>query len=87
MRKLCARWVPRLFTIDQKRIRVTNSEQNLAYFMASVFWDSHGVIFIDYLEKGRTLTGAYYAALLDRLVDEIRKKRKHLKKKNNYLFY
>ena len=32
MRKLCARWVPRLLTIDQKRIRVTTSEKNLAYF-------------------------------------------------------
>ena len=31
MRKLCARWMPRLLTIDQKRIRVTTSEQNLAY--------------------------------------------------------
>ena len=31
MRKLCARWVPRFLTIDQKRIRVTTSEQNLAY--------------------------------------------------------
>ena len=32
MRKLCARWALWLFTIDQKRIRVTTSEQNLAYF-------------------------------------------------------
>ena len=30
MKKLWARWVPRLLTIDQKRIRVTTSEQNLA---------------------------------------------------------
>ena len=44
--------------------------------MASVFWYAHGLIFI---EKGRTITGAYCAALLDRLVDEIRKKRPHLK--------
>ena len=29
MKKLCARWVCK---IDQKRIRVNNSEQNLAYF-------------------------------------------------------
>ena len=32
MRKLCARWVPQLLTIDQKRIRVTTSKQSLAYF-------------------------------------------------------
>ena len=49
--------------------------------MGSVFWDGHGIIFIDYVEKGRKITGAYYATLLDRLVDEIRKKRPHLKKK------
>ena len=115
--------MPRLLTIDQKRIRVTTLKQNLAYFnrdpkeflhrfmtidetwihhyttescepgesapkrpktqqldgkvMANVFWDAHEVIFIDYLQKGRMITGAYYAALLDRLVDEIRKKRPH----------
>ena len=137
MRKLCARWVSRLLTIDQKCIRVTTPEQNLAYFnrnlkefllqcvtmddiwihyytlesregskqwikpcesaakrpkrqqssgkvMANVFWDTHGVIFMDYLEKVRTITGAYYAALLDRFVDEIRKKRPHLKKKKSF---
>ena len=49
--------------------------------MASVFWDAHELIFIDYIEKGRTITGVYYDALLNRLVDEIRKKRPHLKKK------
>ena len=32
MRKLCAKWVPLLLTIDQKRIRVTILEQNLACF-------------------------------------------------------
>ena len=49
--------------------------------MANVFWDAHGVIFIDYLEKGKAFTGPYYAVLLDQLVDEIRKKRLHLEKK------
>ena len=32
LRKICARWVPQLFTIEQKRIRVTTPEQNLVYF-------------------------------------------------------
>ena len=32
MKKLCGRWVPHLLTVDQKRIRVTNSQQNLAMF-------------------------------------------------------
>ena len=26
--------------------------------MASVFWDSHVVIMVDYLEEGRTINGA-----------------------------
>ena len=32
--------------------------------MASVFWDSEGVIMIEYLEKGETATGQYYAQQL-----------------------
>ena len=32
MRKLCARWLLRFLTIDQKCICVTTSEPNLAYF-------------------------------------------------------
>ena len=32
MKKLCARWVLQLLTIDQKRIRVTTLEKNLTYF-------------------------------------------------------
>jgi hypothetical protein len=32
--------------------------------MASVFWDAEGILFIDYLEKGKTITGEYYSNLL-----------------------
>ncbi|KAL6258249.1 hypothetical protein P5V15_010179 [Pogonomyrmex californicus] len=42
--------------------------------MATVFWDSHGIVCIDYLEKDKTITGAYYASLLDKLKAEIAKK-------------
>src|SRR5436190_22178427 len=49
--------------------------------MASVFWDARGIIFIDYLQKGKTINGEYYANLLQRLSDEIKKKRAHLAKK------
>lgn len=134
MRKLSARWVPRLLTLDQKRVRMNISNALLAQFrrnksefwrrlitvdetwihhytpetkiqskqwtakgepapkkaksvfsagkvMATVFWDSHGVILIDYLQKGKTITGAYYASLLDKLKAEIADKRPHLQKK------
>jgi len=48
--------------------------------MTSVFWYARGIIYINYLQKGRTITGTYYSALLDRLVDEIKEKRYHLQK-------
>ena len=134
MRKLCARWVPRLLTLDQKQCREDVSIECLAKFhsdkaeflrrfvtmdeswvhrftpetkeqskqwtqkgesapkkaktvssagkvMASVFWDARGIIFIDYLEKGKTINGEYYANLLQRLSEEIKQKRPHLAKK------
>jgi len=49
--------------------------------MASVFWDAEGILFIDYLEKGKTITGAYYSNLLTRLDEKIREKRPGLQKK------
>jgi len=49
--------------------------------MATVFWDSQGVIYIDYLEKGKTVTGLYYAELLGRFAAELQKIRTHLAKK------
>ena len=33
--------------------------------MATVFWDAQGVIMLDFLAKKSTITGAYYATLLD----------------------
>jgi len=117
IKKLCARWVPRLLTADQKRTRMKISEQCLERFnknktdiirrfitvdetlihyytpeskqqskqwteagcsapkktrsvpsagkvVASVFWDADGILFIDYLEKGKTITGEYHSNLL-----------------------
>ena len=49
--------------------------------MASVFWDVHGIIFIYYLEHGKTINSDYYIYLLVRLKAEIIKKRPHLAKK------
>ena len=39
--------------------------------MVSIFWDSQGVIMIDYLEKSRTINGVYYAGKLRWLRKEI----------------
>jgi histone-lysine N-methyltransferase SETMAR len=50
--------------------------------MASVFWDAEGILFIDYLEKGKIITGEYYSNLLTRLDEKVREKRPGLQKKN-----
>lgn len=44
--------------------------------MASVFWDKDGVIMIDYLERGHTITGKYYAQELQRLREALVRKRR-----------
>lgn len=44
--------------------------------MATIFWDAEGVITIDYMPHGRTITGQYYADLLGRLREDIKKKRR-----------
>ena len=49
--------------------------------MASVFWDAHGVLFIDYLEKGKTINSECYIGQLMRLKNEIGEKRLQMKKK------
>jgi len=131
MRKLSARWVPRLLTLDNKRNRETTSEQCLTLFksnpkeflrrfvtvdetwihwytpetkeqskqwtspgepapkkantvasagkvMATVFWSSQGEIYINYLERGKKVTGLYYVELLGRFAAELQKIRPHL---------
>ena len=35
--------------------------------MATVFWDAKGVVMLDFLSKKSTITGVYYASLLDQL--------------------
>jgi len=49
-------------------------------FMASVFWDAEGILFINYLEKGKTITGEYYSNLLTRLDEKNCEKRPGLQK-------
>lgn len=43
--------------------------------MASVFWDAKGIIFTDYLEKGRAINSEYYIQLLVKLKEQIALKR------------
>jgi len=45
----------------------TRSVPSAGKVMASVFWDTEDILFIDYREKGKTITGEYYFSLLTRL--------------------
>lgn len=129
MRKVSARWIPRLLTPFQKQERVECSRMNLEmcqedeskFFkrlitqdetwvhhydpetksqsmqwkhldspppkkarvqpsagkvMLTVFWDQDGVVMTDFLAKGTTITGAYYASLLMKLREAIKIKRR-----------
>ena len=99
MRKLCSKWMPCLFTVDQKQQCMKDSEHSLQLFqcnkkeflckyvtmdetwihlftlesnwqmqtsagkvLTSIFWDVQHILFIDYLEKGRTIDSKYYIA-------------------------
>jgi len=53
--------------------------------MTSVFWDAECILFIDYLEKGKTIIGEYYSNLLTRLDGKIHEKRPGLQKEKNHL--
>ena len=54
--------------------------------LASIFWDVQGILFLNYLEKGRRHNSKYYMALLVHLMQEIAKKWPQMKKKKG-LFY
>ena len=57
------------------------TQQWASKVMASVFWIAQGILFIDYLEKSKTINSEHYMVLLDRLSGEIKKKRPHMQKK------
>ncbi|GBP90881.1 Putative uncharacterized protein FLJ37770 [Eumeta japonica] len=93
MRKISARWVPKMLTPfdkqrrlqtrvmqwtkkgerPQKKFKVQKSALKL---MATIFWDSEGVLLIDYLPKGTTMNGQYYANLLAQTREAVVQKRR-----------
>lgn len=65
-------------TSAPKRVRVQKSAKKV---LASVFWDAKGILFVDYLQTGKTINADYYCNLLDQLDVKIREKRPGLQKK------
>ena len=52
------------------------TQQSAGKVMATVFWDTKGVIMLDFLPKRSTITGVYSANLLDQLRTAIHEKRR-----------
>ena len=62
---------------EQQQVKAVQSNQRQTSggkVLASIFWDAQGILFIDYLEKGRTIKSKYFIALLVHLKEEITKK-------------
>lgn len=59
------------------------SQTSAGKVMESVFWDAQGILFVDYLEKRRTINSEYYMKLLMQLKDEIAQKRPGMKNKKS----
>jgi hypothetical protein len=61
----------------------TSSVPSAGKAMALVFWNAEGILFIDYLEKGKTITREYYSNLLTRLDEKIHEKKTSLQNKKS----
>ena len=59
-------------SLAPKKAKVVPSTEKV---MASVFWDAKGIVFINYLQKSKTINGEYYAKLLRELRQAIKSKR------------
>ena len=80
-KKQSKQWTETDCSVPKKTILVPSAGK----IMASVFWDAEGILFIDYLEKDKTITGEYYSNLLSRPDGKIREKSPGLQKKKNHL--
>jgi histone-lysine N-methyltransferase SETMAR len=62
--------------IDSPPPKKFRTQPSAGKIMATIFWDSQGVILIDYMPHKTTITGLYYAVLLGRLREAIKNKRR-----------
>ena len=68
-------------TADESRPKQTKMRTSADKVLASIFWNAQGILFLDYLEKGRTINSEYHIALLMHLMEETTKKLPQIKKK------
>ena len=77
LNQLSAEWT----AAGESRLKQPKMQISAGKVLASIFWDVQDILFIDYLEKGRTINSKYYIALLIPLKEEIAKKWPQMKKK------
>ena len=63
-------------TLAHPHQRSSKPNLQLAKVMATVFWDSKGVLMVDYKPAGICITGAYYADLMKQLRTANKEKRR-----------
>ena len=60
----------------QLRPKKFKTQPSAGKVMATVCWDAKGVIMLDFLPQRNTITGVYYANLLDQLRTAVHEKRR-----------
>jgi hypothetical protein len=60
-------WTEACYSAPKKTMSVPSAGKVIAL----VFWDAEGILFIEYLEKGKTITREYFSNLLTRLNEKI----------------
>jgi [histone H3]-lysine36 N-dimethyltransferase SETMAR len=51
-------------------------QRSVGKVMMTIFWDKDGILFTNYLTRGSTINGRYYASLIERLRSAILEKRR-----------
>ncbi len=74
-------------TASEGHLKCPKMQQSTGKVIASVFWGARGIIYIDYLKKGKFINSDHYIELLVRLKDEIAKKLPHVKMKKKIIFH
>ncbi|GBP79513.1 Histone-lysine N-methyltransferase SETMAR [Eumeta japonica] len=64
------------WTKKEKAAEEIQGTKSASKLMATIFWDSEGVLLIDYLSKGTTMNGQYYANLLAQAREVVIQKRR-----------
>ena len=62
-----AEWI----AVGESHSKQPNMQTSAGKVLAAIFWDAQGILFINYLDKERTINSKYYRALLVHLKEEI----------------